>query len=130
LETADRPKAVYQLRPTWQKPEELVRMCLTGSVPIGGDPVAEWVEYRIALPCDGTVKPTTLVLEPTAIRGRGTIRAGGKEWPFAIADTIPSRSGSTCVRRAGQRESRAGCSGSTTRCRSTGSNGAVVLAGS
>ncbi|NQU11676.1 hypothetical protein HQ590_12855 [bacterium] len=83
----DRPKAVYELRPTWQKPEELVRMCLTGSAPIGGDPVADWVEYRANVLGGGAVQPATLVLAPTAIRGRGTIRAGGKQWPFRVADT-------------------------------------------
>jgi hypothetical protein len=62
-------------------------MGLTGTAPLGGQPVAAFIEYKAQLKTSGSVRPAMLILEPTAIRGNLTVSDGRESRSLAIADT-------------------------------------------
>jgi hypothetical protein len=81
-----KPLAVYQVRPLFKNPSELIPMVLTPITASGGDPVADWVEYQARVRVKKRFASVRIFLEPTAVRGRMTLLINGRRWSRTIQD--------------------------------------------
>lgn len=79
------PMGVWQLAPT--RGSLHVAMIVTRGASIGEGCVAEWMTYRTTVRLPMESSGVFLWVEPTLMRGRFTLEAGGKSWDFVVNDT-------------------------------------------
>lgn len=67
--------------------ERPLAMALTQPMLIGGGKIADSITYRVKASFAENSRNALLWVEPTLMRGRFTLQAGGKEWRFQVSDT-------------------------------------------
>ena len=79
------PLAAYQLVPS--RDGNRVSTIVTQGMHAGGGVVAKEIVYSVQITIPAPHRTAILWVEPTLMRGRFTLKAGGKTWNFAAWDT-------------------------------------------
>jgi len=82
------PLAAYQL--VSGHPSEFVYTILTRRMNLAGKQVAKAIVYRVVATFPRDLRRAVLVVEPTLMRGKFTLKIGINKWDFSVKDTDTS----------------------------------------